>query len=367
MDQIAILKASLEAQPDGKFEKNPSQSQKGWLVGKLNELAGGTEQRHAFLKAVFGNSSSKTWTWAHYDTLRMWLEDGGKEHVEEIARNALAMQQGKDRMNELLKENRMNVAKLLQKSNEEGWGYQGAGDILNALEVEELSDFAGSTEDAIGMLKQKALGDPPEMDTDTNINTDDYFSECASLPESPVIAWTKFQRSPGGPVWSVTFRAGLPPESMSFAVNEVMKATARFEKWLDKVGGSGVLDGRDMTPGFGVRTETAETSGPPPAAPSTDTSDTDEVITFKVKSIERDITSKGDNCYRVRGDPPYHKFGVMGYESVEESVNELLGGQHDIGQLELKQEWDCSGKNWTAHAWKPAGEKFAKRVNKITE
>ena len=85
-------------------------------------------------------------------------------------------------------------------------------------------------------------------------------------------------------------------------------------------------------------------------------------MTFKVVSIERDKTTKGDNAYRVKGASPYHQYGVMGYEGVEESVAKL---GHDLSQMEIKVAWDCSDKGWTAHAWKPAGERFAKKVNEI--
>jgi len=53
----------------------------------------------------------------------------------------------------------------------------------------------------------------------------------------------------------------------------------------------------------------------------------------------------------------------MGYEGVEESVAAL---GEDLTQLEIKVPKDYSDKGWMAHAWKPAGERFAKRVNEIT-
>lgn len=311
----------------------------------------------------------------------------------------------------------VNVVALLQRSNSEELGYQGAGDVMQALGVEQMSDFEGTVADALKILRENAPNKqtsqaPPQADAEESDENGDveyverdvdtellgrYLDEVARMPESPILAWTKFQRRPGAPVWTLSLRAGLSPDAMGFALNEVMRATKNFEIWLHKTGGSAVLDSRDQTPGFnqhiGKQQSTSrsttpqqskssstppQASGSAPAPPpsqggngggtpppaSGGNGGEATVEAFKISSIERDVTSKGDNLYKVRGGK-YAKFGVTGYEEVEERVNALLqaaGQDFDVGTLALKQEWNVTSYNWTAHAERPAGEKYAKKV-----
>jgi hypothetical protein len=87
-------------------------------------------------------------------------------------------------------------------------------------------------------------------------------------------------------------------------------------------------------------------------------------VEFAIESLERDITTNQDNMYKVRGGK-FKKYGITGYEAVEENVNRLLveaGQEYDVGQLPLKQPWDCSGYGWVAVAERPPGEQYPKKV-----
>ena len=436
---IRALKASLEVKPQADFSEPATKGQRGRLVGMIDEKIG-ENGRHALLEIAFGDPSSKSWSLAHYRTLSDWLEkDRALDDLVAIigtirmAKDDEVLEQGKERMKQVLdaaghgdeptrkenapmSESSVNVVALLQRSESENLGYEGAGDLMNALGVTEMAEFQGTVADALKLMRENAPNQPeapPQAATQDDAEEteeyadrdvepellDQYLEEVAAMPEAPVLAWTKFQRRPGAPVWSLTLRAGLSPDAMSFALNEIMRATKNFEIWLHRSGGSAVLDSRDQTPGFNQRIgrqqnqsnaptpqqsrpsnappqqqgtsslppQAASSNGgaaPPPAASGNGGNGQATVETFKIDSIERDVTSKGDNMYKVQGGP-YRKFGVTGYEDVENDVNALMaaaGQEYDIGQLPIKQAWDCSAWGWIAEAEKPAGEKYAKKV-----
>jgi len=401
------------------------------VVGKLGEAGLSKGDRYAFSLVTTGVTSSKDWTEADAASILFWLDEGGAEHAQRVA-NAVVhvlfeagldikdveqgrpLAAGKRRMEKLLESQRrketgmsINVAALVNSASK--WGYQGGGDVLRALGVEDINDFDGTIADALRILESKAGGaEPvapeqeaapaPPVEDEAEVEKEpvdaaflaQYREEIDSMPEAPVLAWTRFQRRPGSPTWTISIRAGLSPECQAFALRETLGAIAKFDRYIYDNEFAAVLDGRDQAAFPVARKESAPSpaptqaprqsagtapppptppqasagaGGPPPAvAGGNGTSDQDEIVTYQVMSIERDKTSKGDNSYRVKGPPPYHKFGVMGYEDVEQSVATL---GFDVSQLEIKAAWDCSDQNWVAHAWKPAGEKFAKRVNEI--
>jgi hypothetical protein len=57
---------------------------RGFIVGMLNELCGGDDERHKFLRVVFGKESSKKLTRAQCLALRSWALNG--EEFKEGAR-----------------------------------------------------------------------------------------------------------------------------------------------------------------------------------------------------------------------------------------------------------------------------------------
>lgn len=167
----------------------------------------------------------------------------------------------------------INIAALVNSASK--WGYQGAGDVLLALGVDDINDFEGTIADALRVLEANARGGsvpaaPPENGGEVEKEPVDdaflaaYRDEIASMPEAPVVAWTRFQRYPGGPTWSLTIRAGLSPECMSFALNETMRGIAAFDKYVHDKGYAAVLDGRDQA-AFPVE---RAAQGKPKAAPA---------------------------------------------------------------------------------------------------
>lgn len=422
---VASLRASIDSTPG--HRARPTNGQRGWLVSELDKACGSTDFRHAFLWAVTGEPSSKQWTLAHYTALRNWLKREGDDLAPRIALSALEAQVDdvylaaleKQPPTELAKAKgdtmSINMAALVKRASDD-YGYHGAGDVLDALGVEDIEQFDGDVTAALTILREKAIdtaAKTPDANTDTENDVASieamayeakeeierqldkvefdpdvmarYVQQCAAMPESPILAWTKVQRRPGGPVTTWSFRAGLDPETFALGLQIMAKATLAFEVWLYNIGGSAVIDGRDSV-AFNRHTEapasnppTRQAAAPPPTAPAPPTapqtpptapptadgvSDIDEVETFPVTSIERDVTSKGDNMYKLRGGK-YGKFGVTGYEEAESAINALLeaaGEDFRIGNLAIKQEWNVSAYGWTAHASKPAGEKYAKKV-----
>lgn len=100
--------------------------------------------------------------------------------------------------------------------------------------VESCYDFTGTLDEALKLLaaytelKARAV----EKVTET-AQGNALFDAVCKLPESPGVAWTKVQKGPGGPVWSITIRAGLPPELASEMLRIMLKEMGNVEKWLD--------------------------------------------------------------------------------------------------------------------------------------
>ena len=101
--------------------------------------------------------------------------------------------------------------------------------------VESCYDFAGTLDEALALLGNYAELKAKTVETVTQAaQSNALFTMAAQLPEAPALAWTKFQKEPGSPTWSLTLRAGLPPEQADEATREVLRQVARVEKWLDE-------------------------------------------------------------------------------------------------------------------------------------
>jgi hypothetical protein len=67
------------------------------------------------------------------------------------------------------------------------------------------------------------------------------------LPEAPVIAWTKFQKGAGYPVWSYTIRAGgLTSDEADAVMRETFRQIAKVEQYFKSNGYYAIIDGRDL-------------------------------------------------------------------------------------------------------------------------
>jgi hypothetical protein len=140
--------------------------------------------------------------------------------------------------------------------------------------VESMYDYPGTLAEAIATLKEWEANKPQDAPTETEPDPapqDDGLADklayrCQQLPESPVVAWTKFE-TPGGFVWSLTLRAGLQPELARLALTQVREQIELFEKgagihkWLP------VSDGRDVT-ALPVAPAGAQTPAAPPGVPA---------------------------------------------------------------------------------------------------
>lgn len=146
-------------------------------------------------------------------------------------------------------------------------GLDGKG-IVEVLDVEKVSEFAGTEAEAIGKLAAWARQQAPPIDMDEhdyadaigadfepeptyevptlNISDEDqasYFEACTRLPETPVIAWTVFQDHRGYE-WSYTIHAGLPASQATIARQLVAAEIAAFHLDAARYGWSPLIDSR---------------------------------------------------------------------------------------------------------------------------
>jgi hypothetical protein len=128
--------------------------------------------------------------------------------------------------------------------------------------VESMYDYPGTLAEAIATLKEweankpqdaalapeasapEAPGEPLHPQSDGLADRLAY--RCQQLPESPAVAWTKFE-TPGGFVWSLTLRAGLQPDLARLALTQVREQIELFEKGAEVHKWLPVSDGRDVT------------------------------------------------------------------------------------------------------------------------
>ena len=150
--------------------------------------------------------------------------------------------------------------------------------------IASMYDYPGTLAEAIATLKQwqeqQAAASPgtaepsPETQSDevspmpaSVAQADDEALErlayrCQQLPESPVLAWTKFE-TPRGFVWTVSVRAGLPSDLLSRAMRQIGAQIGTFEKGAGELNWLPVTDGRDVVGLPPVPSR--EASAPPPA------------------------------------------------------------------------------------------------------
>lgn len=177
-----------------------------------------------------------------------------------------------------------------------------------ALGVNSMKEYAGTKAEAVATLTAaKAKADAAAKEKADAEQAAAYTVTCQSLPESPALAWTKVQ-TPGGFVWSVTLRAGLPELLEAQAMRSIARQIELFEKGALAHDWTPVSDGRDMAMGLKSRAEAAPapTNGgsKPAPAPQGDNG----ALTFKIDSIDV-TTSNGKVSWKVKGGR-FPKHGV---------------------------------------------------------
>lgn len=289
--QISIIRLGIESGPSG---GKPSNKARGALLARLEQLVD-TGGRYCFSLVTTGVTSSTSWSKADVDQLLFWLDHGGEEHVhgivmavvqvldqhglttddvEEATAEAM-LEKGQQRMDALLEKERKErqtmgvpieaLVNTVTKGTRQSWGYRGREDVLEALELPlDATEWPSDAAEALALLEANAPGGgavaeqapqepagPPEDEVEVEKEPDDaellarYREEISSMAEAPVFAWTTIQRWQGGPVWSIGFRAGLSPDTMSFAARMMVKQIADFDRWVHKKGYAAVIDGRD--------------------------------------------------------------------------------------------------------------------------
>ncbi len=122
-------------------------------------------------------------------------------------------------------------ARFWATANELGLTKDEAHQALNF--VESCYDFTGTLDEALVLIARYA-----EMKIEAarrvaqTAQSNALFTMAAQLPEAPALAWTKFQKQPDSPTWSITLRAGLPPKQADEATREVLRQITTVEKWL---------------------------------------------------------------------------------------------------------------------------------------
>jgi len=161
---------------------------------QLNAVA----HRHVFVETVFGieGGSLKDITLAQANVLNFWLKEGGAEKVPIVVNGALkAMSQtdmfdgdplasGKQKMEQLLeqhKEDTMGIhypdtTRVIKEAGE--MGYDGTGDVLEALGVESFDAYEGTPDEALEQLLAAMEAKPaPEPEPDTAAAEPDPVTE----------------------------------------------------------------------------------------------------------------------------------------------------------------------------------------------
>lgn len=220
-------------------------------------------------------------------------------------------------------------------------------EVHKVLNVNSMKEFTGTKAEAIATLTaEKTKRDAAAKEKADAEAAAAYTVTCQSLPESPALAWTKFQ-TPGGFVWSVTVRAGLPELLEAQALKSMARQIDLFEKGALAHGWQPISDGRDMALGLKPRAEAAAPAPAPtngsskPATPPLATGTPPPqaaqggALTFNAEKLTATVTN-GTTYWKVAGGQ-FSKFGVTIWPEV------LQDAGFDPAALDPTQVYNLAG------------------------
>lgn len=194
--------------------------------------------------------------------------------------------------------------------------------VHELFDVESMKDYVGTLVEALATVKEEKERLKKEEERQRSLA---FAAECAHLPESPAVVWTKFQ-SKLGFVWSLTFRAGLTPESEREALSQLRRQVELFEAGAEKLNWLPVANGHDVTatpaPPQQKPARPGQSPPPggsaPPATPSVAGSGGNGgALSFEAQSLAATI-SDGKVYWRIKGGR-FSKHGVNIWPEVLEA------------------------------------------------
>lgn len=337
-EQVELLRAAALLETIDDQTSFPSQGLRGLLTGHLNDALEGDERRHLFLRAVTGATSSKALSKAWANVLLEFIRrPDGPDLGNRIVHAALAA------------EGQMPLP------------------IPPLPTIPPQEEPVTDQNDNV-MPAQAAEPEPPEVSAAETQPPVVYPP--VQVAEAPVLFWTKFQKGPGLPAWTISIRGGLTLPQMKQSLRDTLAVVAQFEKWLNENEYAPIYDGRDQVhfpddtppPATGGSTRTpAPPSGPPspsagpprpPAARTAsqpapqNTSGEGYPDSFEVATLEAALTQKGARFYLLKGGP-FSKFGVKCWPEVAERDIEPIVN-YAMDALEPGAPWDVKAYGMVA-------------------